>query len=342
MVRALIAFAAALGIVAGVRFGAAAAVRIAPRDADPPTLRDAYHGTFLVGVAVNDAQASGRDTAGARIAREQFNSVSPENVLKWERVHPHPGVYDWAAADRYVAFGQRAGMFVIGHTLVWHQQTPRWVFEDGAGRPASRDTVLARMREHIHAVVGRYRGRVRGWDVVNEALADDGSLRDSPWRRAIGDDFIAYAFRYAHEADPGAELYYNDYALEGPAKRAGAVALVRRLRAAGVPIVAVGTQEHDALAWPTAAQVDTTIAALAATGVRVNVTELDIDVLPAATAGHGAEVSLRAERRDALDPFAAGLPDSVQHALARRYAELFAVFLKHRDAIARVTFWNVT
>ena len=150
------------------------------------------------------------------------------------------------------------------------------------------------------------------------------------------------AFQYAREADPAAELYYNDYSLEDARKRAGAVALVRRLQAAGVPIKAVGTQEHNKLDWPTAAQVDSTIVALAATGVRVNVTELDVDVLPRATRSQGAEVTLTAERRAELDPYTAGLPDSVQQRLARRYAELFGVYLKHRGVIDRVTFWNVT
>lgn len=309
-----------------------------------PALRDVFRDAFLVGVALNPDQFSERDARAAALVKAQFNSASPENVLKWEIVQPRPGPngYDFAAADRYVAFAERNGLFPIGHTLVWHNQTPRWVFEDAAGRPASRDTVLARMREHILAVVGRYRGRIKGWDVVNEALAEDGSLRPSPWLRTVGEDYLVKAYEYAHEADPGAELYYNDFALENAPKRAGAVALIRRLQAAGVPLKAIGTQEHNKLAWPTVAQVDSTITAFAATGVRVNVTELDVDVLPPATRSVGAEVSMRAEARAALDPYKGGLPDSVQQALARRYAELFGVYLRHRDVIDRVTFWNVT
>ena len=177
---------------------------------------------------------------------------------------------------------------------------------------------------------------------MNEALNEDGSLRDSPWRQIIGDDYLVKAFQYAHEADPKAQLYYNDYALENAPKRTGAVALIRRLEAAGVPIHAIGTQEHNTLTWPTLAQVDSTITAFAATGVRVHVTELDVDVLPAATRSQGAEVSLRAARTAELDPYTGGLPDSVEQALARRYADLFAVYLKHRNVIDRVTFWNVT
>jgi endo-1,4-beta-xylanase len=241
-----------------------------------------------------------------------------------------------------VTFGERNGMFVIGHTLVWHNQTPRWVFQDAAGQPVSRDTLVARMREHIQTVVGRYRGRVRGWDVVNEALNEDGSLRRSPWLTIIGEDYLAMAFRFAHEADPAAELYYNDYSLENAAKRQGAVDLIRRLRAEGVPVTGVGLQDHVQMDWPTPAQLDSTIAAFAGLGVRVMITELDVDVLPRATQQRGADVALNVGARADLNPYTAGLPDSVQQALARRYADLFAVYLRHRDAVERVTFWGVT
>ena len=240
-------------------------------------------------------------------------------------MHPRPGTYDFAAGDRYVAFGERNGMFIVGHNLVWHNQTPRWVFEDSAGRPVSRDTLLARLRDHIHTVVGRYRGRIKGWDVVNEALGDDGTLRRTPWLTILGEDYLAAAFRFAHEADPDAELYYNDYELERAPKRRGAVELIRRLQDQGIPIAAVGLQNHDRLDWPSPAQEDSTIDAFAALGVRVMITELDVDVLP-----RGA------------DPFGHGLPDSLQQALARRYAELFGSYLRHRGTVTRVTFWGVT
>lgn len=309
-----------------------------------PALKDVYRDAFLVGAALNPDQFTGRDARAAALVAEQFNSASPENVLKWEVVHPRPGPdgYDFGPADAYVAFAERHGLFPIGHTLVWHNQTPRWVFEDAAGRPASRDTVLARMREHIATVVGRYRGRIKGWDVANEVLAEDGSMRQSPWLRTVGEDYLVKAYQFAREADPNVELYYNDYALENAPKRAGAVALIRRLQAAGIPLKAIGTQEHNKMAWPTVAQIDTMFAQFAATGVRVNVTELDVDVLPPATRGTGAEVTDRAARTAALDPYRAGLPDSVQQALARRYAELFGAYLRHQAVIDRVTFWNVT
>lgn len=312
-----------------------------PSNATPVALKDAIGGSFLVGAALNPAQFTEADTRGAALVRRHFNTVTPENVLKWALVHPRLDAYDFAPADRYVDFGTRNGMFVVGHTLVWHSQVPRWVFEDANGRPVSRDTLLARMRDHIHTVVGRYRGRIRGWDVVNEALNEDGTLRNTPWRTIIGDDYIEYAFRFAHEADPAAELYYNDYSVENAPKRAGAVRIVRALQRAGVPITGVGLQGHNKLDWPTAAQQDSTIAAFAALGVKVMITELDVDVLPPVGNNRGADISFNAQLQDRLNPYRAELPDSVQQQLARRYAELFEVYLKHAKTVSRVTFWGV-
>jgi endo-1,4-beta-xylanase len=307
-----------------------------------PALKEELRSAFRVGAALNAAQFTERDARGAAIVKAQFNTITPENVLKWESVHPAPGRYDFALPDRYVEFGERNAMFVIGHTLVWHSQTPRWVFEDDGGRPLTRDALLERMREHIQTVVGRYRGRVKGWDVVNEALNEDGTLRRSPWLTIIGEDYLVKAFQFAHEADPTAELYYNDYSLENPAKRDGAVMLLKRLQAARVSLKAVGLQGHQKLTWPSPEQEDSTIAAFAALGLRVNITELDVDVLPAATPSRGADVATRAESQARLNPYGSGLPDSVQAVLAQRYADLFAVYLKHREAIDRVTFWGVT
>ena len=304
-------------------------------------LKDAFAGSFLVGAALNEAQFREQDQRGASIVKSQFNTVTPENILKWESVHPRLGEYAFDAPDRYVAFGERNGMFIVGHTLVWHSQTPRWVFFDASGNRVSRDTLLARMRDHIHTVVGRYKGRIKGWDVVNEAVDEDGSLRKSLWHEIIGPDYIEKAFQWANEADPQAELYYNDYSVENAPKRNGIVALVKNLQAKGIRITAVGLQGHNRLEWPTLAQQDSTIAAFAALGLKVAITELDIDVLPRATRAQTADVSLSAAPAASLNPYAAGLPDSVQQALAKRYADLFSVYMKHRDAITRVTFWGV-
>jgi endo-1,4-beta-xylanase len=336
--RLLLAGAAAL--LAGCSRPAGSNAGSAPA-MQPRGLKDAFRSAFMVGAALNPMQFGERDTATASLVKREFNTITPENVLKWERVHPQPARYEFAPADQYVAFGERNGMFVVGHTLVWHNQTPRWVFENAQGQPATRDELLARMREHISAVVGRYKGRIKGWDVVNEALNEDGSLRQSPWLRIIGPDYVAKAFEFAHEADPSAELYYNDYGLDYPAKRDGAVRLVRSLQERGIRVHAVGTQEHLRLTTPSIALVDSSLRAFAALGVKVNVTELDIDVLPAATRSTGAEVSMSAAPAPVLDPYKAGLPDSLQQALARRYEELFRVYLAHRDVIDRVTLWGV-
>ena len=315
---------------------------LVPAAAAQVTLKDAFQDIFRIGAALNQAQFEESDSRGAAIVETQFNTISPENVLKWESVHPRPDGFNFEPADRYVAFGEKHHMFIIGHTLVWHSQVPRWVFQDGKGAALDREALLQRMHDHIRAVVGRYKGRIGGWDVVNEALNEDGTLRQTPWLKIIGEDYLAKAFEFAHEADPAAELYYNDYSLENEAKRKGAVALIRKLKEQGVPIRAVGLQGHDKMDFPTIEQQDATIGAFARLGVKVNITELDIDVLPPASRQGGADVSLNVAAQTKLNPYAAGLPDAVQQALAKRYADLFAVFLKYRGSITRVTFWGVT
>jgi endo-1,4-beta-xylanase len=316
-----------------------------PAVADPqqqPSLKDAYKGRFLVGAALNASEFTGRDARDAEIVKAQFNAITPEDVLKWEKVHPEPGRYSYDLPDRYVAFGENNHMFIVGHVLVWHQQTPKWVFEDAKGNPLSRDALLKRLHDHIATVVGRYKGRIKGWDVVNEALDDDGTLRQTPWLKIIGEDYIAKAFEFAHEADPKAELYYNDYSLPNKAKLHGAIELIRKLQAQGVPVTGVGLQAHYKMDWPSADDVDAAITAFAKLGVKVMITELDIDVLPPAMQNRGADVSLNAKLQSKLNPYAKGLPDSIQQKLAQRYADLFGVFLKHRGVLTRVTFWGVT
>ncbi|HTW46321.1 MAG TPA: endo-1,4-beta-xylanase [Acidobacteriaceae bacterium] len=308
----------------------------------PTSLKDAYKADFPVGVAINTAQITGQDGRGDAIVVTQFDSISPENVLKWEVVHPLPGKYDFTLADQYVAFGVDHHMWTVGHNLVWHSQVPAWVFHDDKGNLLTRDALLARMHDHIRTVVGRYKGRIQSWDVVNEALNEDGTLRQSMWEKIIGDDYIAKAFEYAHEADAAAQLTYNDYNLENPAKREGAVRLVQQLLAAGVPINCVGIQDHDSLTWPTAEQEGAAIDAFAKLGVKVAISELDIDVLPPALGQQTADVSAHAAADPKQNPWPKGLPDDVQKQLAARYAELFRVFVAHKDAISRVTLWGVT
>jgi endo-1,4-beta-xylanase len=307
-----------------------------------PTLKETYKNDFLIGVALNQKQFSGEDQRGNPIITAQFNSISPENALKWASVHPELGVYDFTNADRYVAFGESKHMAIIGHTLVWNHQTPRWVYRDTNDEFVTREVLLERMRDHIQTVVGRYKGRIHGWDVVNEALTEDGKLRRSNWKRIIGDDYIEKAFQYAHEADPDAELYYNDFSLENEPKRQGAIALIKRLKAEGIPITAVGLQGHIKMDWPTAEQEDATISDFAKLGVKVVVTELDVDVVRATQGNRTADIDANAQQVTGASIYSKGLPADVQETLAKRYADIFAVFLKHRDVVERVTLWGVT
>ena len=306
-----------------------------------PSLKDAFKKDFLIGAAINYAQFSGKDTIGDRIIETQFNTTSPENVLKWESVHPEPGVYNFKRADEYVAFGESNHMFIIGHTLVWHHQTPGWVFEDSSGKPLDRQELLKRMHDHIQTVVGRYKGKIKGWDVVNEALNEDGTLRQSPWMKIIGSDYIEKAFQYAHEADPDAELYYNDYSLENKAKREGAVRLITKLKSDGIHISGIGNQMHAKMDWPAISQIDSTLSEFSKLGIKVMITELDIDALPYQQENHTAEVSLRYQNNPKLNPYKNGLPDSVNIEMADRYADFFKTFIKYKNVISRVTFWGV-
>ena len=302
------------------------------------TLKDAFKDDFLIGVAINQTQFDNEDQRGDPIIKIQFNSISPENILKWESVHPEPGKYDFAEPDRYVEFGEANHMTIVGHTLVWHNQTPKWVFQNTNGTPVTREALLERMRDHIHTVVGRYKGRIKIWDVVNEALQDNGTMRKSPWAKIIGDDYIEKAFQYAHEADPDAILRYNDYSLENTPKRNGAIALIRKLQAEGVPVTAIGLQDHVKMDWPTVEQESETISAFAQLGLKVMITELDVNVLGGARTAEITEMA----KQTGTNAYNNGLPPDIQQALAKRYADLFGVFVKHHSDISLVTFWGVT
>ncbi len=319
----------------------AAGAGCTPETENPTTtLRDSYADAFLIGVALNDPQLRGEDPRGTPIVESQFNSITPENVMKWESIHPEADRYDFESADAFVAYGEANNMFIVGHTLVWHEQVGDWVFEHPDGTPRSRGELLAILEDHITTIVTRYRGRVNGWDVVNEALADDGSLRESPWSQIIGEDYIAHAFRFARAADPDAELYYNDYGLESAEKRAGAVRLLADLNDAGVAVDGIGVQTHMWMDWPAIDDIEQQIEELGRL-TNVMVTELDIGVLKDFPDQGSADVSLRGDG-PGMNPYTEGLPDSVHTALADRYAAAFSVFHRHRDKITRVTFWGVT
>ncbi|HVT29376.1 MAG TPA: endo-1,4-beta-xylanase [Lacipirellulaceae bacterium] len=309
--------------------------------ADPPTLKDAFAGKFRIGAAVSTPQIMGQEPAALQLVAKQFNTITPENLLKWAEIHPQPDEYNFAAADRYLKFGEQHQMFIIGHNLVWHNQTPPWVFEDGSGKPLRRDALLRRMRDHIHTVVGRYKGRINGWDVVNEAIDDDGSLRKSKWHDCIGDDYIEHAFQFAHEADPAAELYYNDYNEWQPQKRRAINALVRRLKSKGIRIDGIGLQGHWGLNYPSVREMEAMFDDYGKLGVKLMITELDVTILPDAQHYRGADITRTAALRGELNPFTTGLPPKMQQRLAERYRQIFRVIVAHSDAVDRVTFWGV-
>lgn len=316
---------------------------------DYATLHEAYDGAFLIGTAVNEAIVSGDDEASREIVIRQFNSITAENVLKAEPVNPEPGVYNFGPADAFVAFGEEHDMFIVGHTLVWHNQTPDWFFQDENGQPNSPEAQKERMRRHIETVASRYAGRIHAWDVVNEVIDNDGSYRPTTWVESIGDgdEMVKLAFKYASQYAPNAELYYNDFNAWRPAKRDGIVRMVKMLQAEGIRIDGIGIQGHWGLNFPKNEYIEEAIDAYAALGVKVMITELDVDVLPLTREGQiiGSVMSHEQfqleEFEEYLDPYSEGLPQAEQEALADRYAKLFEIFYRKRDKIDRVTLWGV-
>lgn len=305
-----------------------------------PPLREAVEGKFLVGVAVNDWQMRHPEGADCALIRTHFNSIVAENCMKCQTIHPEEGRFDFEAADRFVRFGEENGMFVVGHCLIWHSQLASWFCKDGEGHDVSPEILRQRMKTHIQTIVSRYRGRVKGWDVVNEAILEDGSFRRSPFYEILGEEFIALAFRYAHEADPEAELYYNDYGMDVPGRRDAVVRLVRRLKSEGIRIDAVGMQGHMGMDYPDAGQFEQSIRAFAGAGVKVMVTEWDMSALPFVTAS--ADVSDTAAYRREIDPYPDGLPAEVSQEWNARMRQFFDLFVRNADCISRVTAWGLT
>ena len=294
-----------------------------------PSLKEVFKKDFLVGASVSDDQISGKDTAVISIIKSQFNSITPENCLKWETVHPKPGVYDFDQGDRFVSFGEENHMYIVGHILIDLVQTPAWVFTDSNGNTVSSDTLLARMREHLHTVVGHYKGRIDAWQVVNEAIGRDGKFRNTRWYDIIGEDYVTKAFEFAHEADPDVELYYNGHDMLTNEATDRIIQLVDEIKSRGDRIDGIGVQAHWSLKNPTTEEVENGIVNLAKSGMKVAITEMDITVLPR----YGKE-------REA-NPYPDSLPSAVQQELAIRYGDLFSVFCKHADIINRVNFWGV-
>lgn len=314
--------------------------RCQPAPGTGQSLREACP-QFVIGVAIAEGTAASYSAKELSLLERHFSCVTPENCMKMEVVQPAEGHFDFAQADAIVDFAEARGLKVCGHTLVWAKddRTPAWVFRDG-DKPANRELVLARMRNHIKTVVSRYRGRIAAWDVVNEAL-DDGShhLRPSGWEKVSGIDFIEEAFRCAHECDPGAMLIYNDYDTERPEKRRKLVHLIGDLQGRGVPIHAIGIQGHWEVGRVPFEAIDEQFTTIRNTSLRAVISELDLSVVPRSKwwADGGAH-------RDELaktDPYASGCSESLVNQQADEYRRLFGMFRRHADTISRITFWNL-
>lgn len=312
------------------------------------TLKEAFADDFLVGAAIDYGEL--RDTSAVlhELIRSEFSAIVCENSMKADHTEPREDIFNLAGGDAVVDYAERNGQVVTGHCLVWHSQCPSWMFgPDSTGRPIDREMLIRRMRNHIYGVCGHYRGKVKGWDVVNEAIESDGSWRKSEYYRILGDEFIALAFQFAHEADPDAELYYNDYGMESPRKREAVVRLIRNLKARGLRIDAIGMQSHLSL-WTDLDEYERSIEAFAAEGVKVMATELDVSVLPwpgsvnpELVEGPNADISTSFEYQERYNPYRDGLPDDVLAQQADFYRHLFAIYRRHADVITRITFWGV-
>lgn len=303
-----------------------------------PTVKDHFKDSFLIGAAVPVPHVSGLDPKADSIVSLHFNSVVAENCMKSAEIHPEEGRYVWEDADAFVKYGEDRGMAVIGHCLVWHSQLAPWMPYGDDGKYVTAEVFKERMRDHIHTVVGRYKGRIHGWDVVNEAIEDDGSYRHTPFYDILGEEFIPLAFQYAHEADPDAELYLNDFSMAIPAKRDAYVRIIGELKQRGLRIDGMGMQSHIGLDYPDMGEYEKTIVALGNAGVNVMVTELDMTALP--TVKFGANVGDNVNFKEDQNPYPSGLPDNVSKEWNDKMAGVFELYKKHSDLISRVTFWG--
>lgn len=299
-----------------------------------PSLKDVYQGDFLIGTALNSAQIEEKDAKANALIVQQFNTATPENVMKAEVIHPKWAEYNFKVADEMVAYCKKNNMQLNGHTLIWHSQLSPF-----ARQIQSADSFKTFFTDHIKTIAGRYDGKIASWDVVNEALEEDGGMRKSIFYQKLGDNYVVDAFRLAQQAAPNTELYYNDYNNEQPAKRKGCIKLIKKIQAVGVRIDGVGIQGHWHLGKIPLKEIEESINEYAALGLKVMFTELDIEVLPRDFSG--ADVSQRMKTDPSLNPFTNGLPDSIQQKLADDYEALFKLFLKYKGKVTRVTFWGV-
>lgn len=300
------------------------------------SLQKSYHNYFLIGTALNAPQIQGLDPKVGTLITNEFNAITPENIMKSEVIHPSWEVYNFSLADKLVEYAHAHQLKVNGHTLIWHSQLPAFM-----KHMQSVDSVRYFFNHHIETVAKRYDGKIFSWDVVNEALEEDGTLRKSIFLEKLGASYIAEAFQLAQKASPNAELYYNDYNIEQPKKRAGAIAIIKELQAKGIRIDGVGIQGHWRYNKIPFKEIEESIIEFSNLGVKVMFTELDLGVLPNPWDSDAADVNRKATYSAKMNPYMNGLPDSVQLKFTEGYETLFKLFIKHRNKISRVTFWGV-
>lgn len=304
----------------------------------PDGLAKTFSDKFYVGVAMSTLNV--RSETSKNMVSGNFNSIVAENCMKSESIHPEENRYNFRDADNFVDFGTKNNMKIIGHCLIWHSQCPKWFCHDDEGNLVSPEVLKKRMKDHITTVVSRYKGKVKGWDVVNEAIENNGSWRKSDFYRILGEEFIPLAFQYAHEADPDAELYYNDYSMDIRHKREKVVSLIRELKKRGLRIDAIGMQTHADLINPSMEEYEKSMLAFAAEGVKVMATELDISILP--FVHNSSNISDRADYEERLNPYRNGVPEKVQRKWDKRLSEFIELYNRHSDIVDRVTFWGLT
>lgn len=317
--------------------------------AQDPALKNTFADSFKMGVAVNQDIVTGQNTAAQSIIAKQFNTVTLENAMKAEVIYPQQGKVDFSGADAFIDFAKQNNMFTVGHTLVWHNQTPDWFFTNSKNEPNTPAEQLEQMRKHIELVAGRYKNKVDAWDVVNEVIADGGSYRPTVWVNRVGDGdtMVKAAFKYAQQYSPNTELYYNDFNAWRPEKRDGIIRMIKMLQKEGIRIDGIGIQAHWGLNFPKMQYIEQAIDAYAALGIKVMITELDIDVLPLTKEGQITGTDMMKpqfqleEFETYLDPYKNGLPSDVEAQLNARYKALFELFYAKRDKIDRVTFWGL-
>lgn len=274
------------------------------------------------------------------VVPEEFNCVTAENCMKSEVISPKKGIYDFVLADQFVEYAQKHNLTIIAHAPIWHSQCARWICHNEDGSLVSKEQLKENMRNYINTVYGHFRGKIKGYDVVNEAIEDNGSYRKSDFYKIMGEEYIDWAFQCAQEADPNTELYYNDYSMAEPGKRATVVKLIQRLKSKGIRIDAVGLQTHIGMDFPNFKEYEKSIKAFIEAGVDVQLTETDMSILP--NPYTGADVSTRFQYTEDKDPYKNGITKEQLKPWQKRFKELFAIVNKYSKNVKRVTFWGIT